>query len=131
MTSINNSIQDIITQSQKIKKELIRLLLTLPNAANGTTLLSKNCAIVSLSTIHANGVLSPNYYLTRHTKTLLIKKVKSWDLSCIPDRLNQIINEGHIDQQLPNYPANKTPVPTEFRNALKEILYEANQCLTS
>jgi hypothetical protein len=114
---INNSIQEIITQSQKIKKELIRLLLTLPNAANGTTLLSKNCATVSLSTIHANaGVLSPNYYLTRHTKTLLIKKVKSWDLSRIPDRLNQIINEGHIDE---------TPVPTEFRKALKEILYSS------
>ena len=104
--------------SARLRRHVIRNVLnTLPDVANGVTMLSKNCGIVSSGTIFDhNNLLSAHYYLTRHLKSLVLKIIMESDLSKLDDRFKAIIQTGRIQVNS----RDKEIVPPEFRKALKD-----------
>jgi len=102
---------------KEIKTQLITMISNLPDATPGVKMLSKNCAIVSFSTIAANrGILSPSYYINAENKKVLIERIERSNVENLRKLIEDIIDKGTINDTS----GQTTRVSPEFVKALKE-----------
>jgi len=111
------TMQALLDQVATLKQELIEMVRSLPDVANGVTRLSKNCAVVSLSTIGKHGgILSANYYLSNDAKEELVARIERGSAEQIKSLIEGVLSSGSI--QLSGRPNH---LPPNFLKALKEM----------
>ena len=97
MQTPNATVQDILGQLATFKQTLIDMVRDLPDAAEGVRKLSKNCALVSLSTIAKHGMnLSPSYYMSNDTKEELIARIERGSAEQIKALIEGVLQSGSI-----------------------------------
>jgi hypothetical protein len=118
MQTPNATVQDILNQLTTFKQTLTDMVRSLPESAEGVRKLSKNCAIVSLSTIGQHGgILSASYYLSNDAKEELIARIERGSAEQIKSLIEGVLKSGTI--QLPGMGMHR--LPPNFLEALSKI----------
>ena len=74
---MKNEFNKLCEQARAAKERLKQKILSLPDSAEGVTMLSKNCCTVPFSFMSSGKSWSPSYWLTKETKNELISMIDS------------------------------------------------------
>jgi len=111
-------VKKVLNVSQELRAKLAALVDSFPDGPERIKRLSKNCCVVSLSTIRDNGfVLSPEYYMSGTSKDRLKAIFQETSLKCLDDKIKEILETGWI----PEKNKNRIKACPEFLAALEKL----------
>jgi hypothetical protein len=110
---MKNEFSEICKQVLTAKERLKQVILSLPDSAEGVTMLSTNCCTVPFSLMSSCKSWSPSYWLTKDIKEELIAVIDSnRDLTHTVSAIEVVLTTGHLKDGM--------HIPSNVLTALKE-----------
>jgi hypothetical protein len=110
---MKNELNQICKQAHAAKVRLKQKILSLPDSAEGVTMLSQNCCTVPFSLIGSGKSWGPSYWLTKGTKNELISMIDSnRSIDTIITSIEAVLTTGKLNSG--------SRLPLNVLTALKE-----------